>query len=148
GRRAPDGAAPPRQCGARGPDPSASGEGNWRCARRRSGRPLCRAAVAPRGRRERHPPTVRLYHRRSVAHADLARLRAAWRGAESVRPARLHVRHLRREPYGAGLAGAALAHARTAAACTDKPEYGFLGVVRRYDATSYERLPDGIWQVC
>src|SRR5207247_9603901 len=38
----------------------------------------------------------------------------------------LHVRHLRREPHGAGLAGAALAHARTAAACANQPEYRFL----------------------
>src|SRR5207249_1407157 len=119
----------PRECRARGTDPPFPWNRDGCGALGRTGRPLRGATVAAGRRGERHSAARRLRRRRPVAHADLARLRAARRRAEPVRPTGLQLRHLRGEPHHTGHAGATLAHTRAAAAYTNKPERGLLASI-------------------
>src|SRR5207302_1397172 len=126
GRRAPDGAGAPRECRAHGTDPPFPWNRDRCGALGWTGRPLRGAAVAAGRRGERHSAARRLRRRRPVAHADLARLRAARRGAKSLRPTLRQLRDFCRESHGDVYADPALPHARTAEACAGEPEYGLL----------------------
>src|SRR5439155_712110 len=97
---------------------------------------LRRPPVAP-GRRGQHDAAAPgLRGGRRVAPPGVAAVRAALHGAQRLRQAIRELRNVRGEPARAGLAGAAVSHARPAAACAGERERGVLKAL--YDATLYK----------